>query len=227
MELYWGLQDRLSFRVHLKPNQQLKYLNSDSTHTKACFKAIPAGVSTRLAKLTTLLESNANASLQHLYPLHFQKLASAGLVSQFEVPTLSQELLKYEASITAQAKSNKHQRMRDRARTLYFCIGCSPAWTTPIHRIIKEAKEALGLTWLRVSMSYHRFPNLREFFLRDLQTKLIDGIGSLDFQNLPCNCRNTATSLRRVSRRPKFTSIQDSSMSQRIKNRPPGMFCQV
>jgi hypothetical protein len=107
MELYWGLQDCLSFRVDLKPNQQLKYLNSDSTHTKACFKAIPAGVSTRLAKLTTLIESNANASLQHLYPLHFQKLAFARLVSQFEVPTLSQELLKYQAYTIAQASQEQ------------------------------------------------------------------------------------------------------------------------
>jgi hypothetical protein len=41
---------------------------------------------------------------------------------------------------------------------------------------------------LRVSMSYHRFPNLRELLQRDLQQKLMDGIPSLDFQNLPCNC---------------------------------------
>ena len=31
MELFWN-QEKLSTRIHLKPNQQLKYLNSDSTH---------------------------------------------------------------------------------------------------------------------------------------------------------------------------------------------------
>jgi GIY-YIG catalytic domain len=37
--------------------------------------------------------------------------------------------------------------------------------------------------------TYHRFPNLREYFQRDLHTKLISGIQSIDFENLPCNCR--------------------------------------
>jgi len=46
------------------------------------------------------------------------------------------------------------------------------------------------LTWLCVSMSYHRFPNMRELFQGDLNTKLNCNIISLDFQNLPWNCRN-------------------------------------
>jgi len=40
-ELVWATNGNLQFRVHLKPNQQLKYPNADSIHTKACFKAIP------------------------------------------------------------------------------------------------------------------------------------------------------------------------------------------
>ena len=41
MELFWSEQDELQFRVYMKPEQQLKYLNKGSTHTGACFKAIP------------------------------------------------------------------------------------------------------------------------------------------------------------------------------------------
>ena len=37
-------------------------------------------------------------------------------------------------------------------------------------------------------MSYHKFSNLREQFQADLGTKLLKGIGSLDFDNLECNC---------------------------------------
>ena len=44
MEMYWSKRGDLEFRVHLKVNQQLKYLNRGSTHTKACFQAIPSGV---------------------------------------------------------------------------------------------------------------------------------------------------------------------------------------
>ena len=53
MELYWNNLDQLKFQVHLKPNQVLKYLNSDSTHLPSVFKAIPSGVLSRLEKLTS------------------------------------------------------------------------------------------------------------------------------------------------------------------------------
>jgi len=57
-ELVWASNRNLQFRVHLKPNQQLKYLNADSIHTKACFKAMPSGVYKRLSKLTTIRHGN-------------------------------------------------------------------------------------------------------------------------------------------------------------------------
>ena len=34
----------LIFGVHVKPNQQIQYLNNGSMHTKACLRAIPEGV---------------------------------------------------------------------------------------------------------------------------------------------------------------------------------------
>ena len=43
MELYWR-NDELKFRVHIKPNQQIKYLNKGSAHTDATFDTIPTGV---------------------------------------------------------------------------------------------------------------------------------------------------------------------------------------
>ena len=50
MEFYW-LQDELQFRVHLKPNQLLKYLNKGSTHTNSCFNSISHGVIRSLTAL--------------------------------------------------------------------------------------------------------------------------------------------------------------------------------
>ena len=52
LELFWDDSGRLEFQVHEKKNQLLKYMNKESTHTKATFKAIPNGVLNRLAKLT-------------------------------------------------------------------------------------------------------------------------------------------------------------------------------
>jgi hypothetical protein len=54
MEMYWSTEGNLQFKVHLKENQILKYLNCGSTHTEACFAAIPTGaVMKRLASLTS------------------------------------------------------------------------------------------------------------------------------------------------------------------------------
>ena len=68
VELFWARNTQLHFRVHLKPNQHLKYLNADSTHTKACLRAIPIGVYQRLAKLTTATPHNRDRTLEELYP---------------------------------------------------------------------------------------------------------------------------------------------------------------
>ena len=44
MEMFWSTNGELQFWVHLKENQQLKYLNRGSKHTEACFQVIPSGV---------------------------------------------------------------------------------------------------------------------------------------------------------------------------------------
>ena len=53
VEMYWRA-DELKFRVHLKPNHLLNYLNRGSAHTNACFNAIPFGVLHRPAILTSV-----------------------------------------------------------------------------------------------------------------------------------------------------------------------------
>jgi hypothetical protein len=64
----------------------------------------------------------------------------------------------------------------------------SKHWGAPIHARIKELCNKYGLTWLRVSMSYHRFSNLRGIFQGDLTKKLMERVISRDFQDLSCNC---------------------------------------
>jgi hypothetical protein len=57
MELSWDDERDLSFGVHLKLNQQLKYLNKGSAHTSGCFLAITNGVCKWLTKLTMIIET--------------------------------------------------------------------------------------------------------------------------------------------------------------------------
>lgn len=76
-------------------------------------------------------------------------------------------------------------------RVLCIKVGFSDYWRTPIHKTIARVKSNFpSLSWLRVSMSYHRFLNLRELFQGDLNTKLLKKVVSKDFKDLPCNCRN-------------------------------------
>jgi hypothetical protein len=80
VELCWSDTGHLKIGVHLKENQELKYLNIESTHSPACFKAISTGVFHRLAKLTSCTEENKNTLLSDLYPDHFAALKVAVLM---------------------------------------------------------------------------------------------------------------------------------------------------
>ena len=75
----------------------------------------------------------------------------------------------------------------------FFKIGYCDFWKKLIHKIINETKSKFpGLSWLRVSMSYHQFCNVHQLLQEDLGTKLSKNLQSLDFATLPCNCpKNT------------------------------------
>ena len=195
MELYWNKDGKLETRVHLKPNQRLLYLNRASTHPSHCFRNIPLGVGQRLAKLTTMTNENMDAPLDSLYPAHYKALRKARLLDQSKpVPTLSQmmQFIHENESDPGLTPHQQRQKQRDTNRTLYFCVGKTAEWKIPIWVTIKKWAKHYGLSWMRISMSYHRFPNLRESFNADLKQKLNEGWTSRDFQNLECNCRDKA-----------------------------------
>ena len=56
--LFWDDSGGLEFQVHRNKNQLLKYLNKESTHTKATLEAIPNGFLNILAKLASRTEEN-------------------------------------------------------------------------------------------------------------------------------------------------------------------------
>jgi hypothetical protein len=114
MELKWADDNSLKFQVHLKPNQQLKYLNKGSAHTNACFRAIPAGVYNSLTKLTSMDNANADKNLEEIYPDHFKALRNANLISD-RVPTLREEMSKLEEKKKiSKSKANEDGNRRKR-----------------------------------------------------------------------------------------------------------------
>ena len=47
------------------------------------------------------------------------------------------------------------------------------------------------MTWLRVSMSYHRFPNLSQKFNSDLNNKVMENVYDKGYEDQKCNCSVT------------------------------------
>ena len=128
--------------------------------------------------------------MSELYPKHCQVLERAGLLHKRHVPTLREQQQKQDRKTPEDITTSKGRKGRALRKTIFFCVGQSQAWTEPIHKVIKRLKQQHGLTWLRTSMSYHRFANVRELFQRDLSNKINREIQSQDFMTLPCNCRN-------------------------------------
>ena len=73
------------------------------------------------------------------------------------------------------------KRRKNRRSQTYFCVGFSSFWAEPIHAVLNGLVLHFGLRWLRLSMSYHRFPNLRQMFAGDLGRKMTEGLQSLNF----------------------------------------------
>jgi hypothetical protein len=142
MEMYWSLEGNLQFRVHLKENQVLKYLNRGSTHTNACFAAIPTGVMKRLSSLTTRTEKSELTTMDELYPVHAKALKKANLAPD-TFPILGKILDNQQMDPTVDnAKERKDMR------TVQFCLGMSKWWNDPVHTILKELQNKHELTWL-------------------------------------------------------------------------------
>ena len=59
--------------------------------------------------------------------------------------------------------------------------------------MLKRLQNKFNIKWLRVSILYHKFPNVRELFQGNLITKLNKHIELVDFMDLSCNCSALAS----------------------------------
>ena len=185
VQMFWK-NSSLVFEVYVKPNQKLKYLNLGSAHTPSCYNAITSGVIKRLAKLTTVTEENRDVTMDVLYPKHVSALEVAKLSPVEGFPKLVDAVEK------AQDANKKKKKSRGIERQTYFCVGVSTFWKVPIHKTLMKLRNKHGLKWLRISMSYHRFSNLRDIFQGDLSRKLLANITSLEFMDEKCNCQKSS-----------------------------------
>ena len=113
ISIFWNFHNGLSFKIYMKPNQKLKYLNKGSCHTNKCFEAISNGVFGRLSKLTTKCEKTMNSRLDKLYPDHANALKHAG-IAPATFPKMKEIIAKLKLKKESKDKSKEKRRPRDK-----------------------------------------------------------------------------------------------------------------
>ena len=85
--------------------------------------------------------------------------------------------------------TKKMKRSKQDQRSVYQAIGHSTfSLKAKLPSLLKKLKKWCKVNWLRISMTYKSFPNIREKCSGDLSTRLNRDIISCDFVSHPCNC---------------------------------------
>eukprot|EP00957_Ditylum_brightwellii_P163977 12484836-Ditylum_brightwellii.AAC.1 len=163
MQLSWK-KDDLSFSVYHKENQTIKYVNRESCHQTVVFKSIPAGVFTRMGRLTSIPEENKDVPIMSLCTTHANALKKANPLPK-KIPMVrelyDQELTRKQQQKLKEVKKEK----RKGEQRIYFVIGHARFWAKlQIVGLIKHLAKKFKLTYLCFSMAYRRFTNLQEKF---------------------------------------------------------------
>jgi hypothetical protein len=161
MKMCWDDESGdIRFLVFRKPNQALKYVDKNITHRATTFKSIAKGVFTQLARLTSKIAANQEARIDDIYPDHAEALFTADLAPPTDFPTFK-EL--WNDDKKRKNKPMKTKRSKRDQRSVYFVIGHSNfSSRAKIPLLIKRLRKRCKVKWLRVSMAYQRFPNIRE-----------------------------------------------------------------
>ena len=93
------------------------------------------------------------------YQGHAKDLSKVGLALKV-YPTLNENWKKAD-TLKFNNDAKQEKRSGGREHSTYFCIGFYKIWWEKIYNIIKKLCDSNGIKWLRIRMSYHRFPNLR------------------------------------------------------------------
>ena len=204
LEFSWDDNDDLFWGVHLKPETTLKYLNTDSLHTRSCKYNIGPGVIRRLADLTKRSEDLEYVKVSDYYPKHYQALVTARLNTHKVVPKGRLErmspadafILKQGSDpdpcfkqCWAKIESCQKSTRRSDKRSIHFVNAYSGGFLkTSVFAILKRLKRKYKLKWFRFRVVYSRFPNLEELIQADLRRKLNEGITSDHYGDRACNC---------------------------------------
>ena len=135
----WDINGDLDFKVHLKPNSKIKYVNKTSDHLKLVIKEVKNGVLERLCKLTTMNEARRKIKIENMYPEHVRALREADLL-QGECPTFG-EIEERMINIDRKTRQNEREKDWKDKRNIFLCIQHSKIWPMPLSKIMQQVKD--------------------------------------------------------------------------------------
>eukprot|EP00957_Ditylum_brightwellii_P146490 11153201-Ditylum_brightwellii.AAC.1 len=142
----------MRFSVFRKPNQALKYVDRNSMHRPTTFKSIANEVFTWLARLSSKIAANENASINDIYPDHAEVLFTADLAPPTDFPTFNKL---WQDDKRQKNKPIKSKRSKQDQHSVYFVIGHSNfSLQAKIPFLIKRLRKRCKVKWLRVLMAY-------------------------------------------------------------------------
>ena len=103
------------------------------------------------------------------YAIRTAKLYKGPFPSLISVINEREKKKKEEEELSEKEKKKKKNKHNPK-RQSFFCIGISKIWMgkNSIPSLLKKLRDKYNLKWLRISMSYHRFTNLKEIFQGDM-----------------------------------------------------------
>jgi hypothetical protein len=106
-------------------------------------------------------------TMHQLYPEHAKALQHAGL-SGSRLPTL-----KHVLDSRSGTPRQSYSQSRKKSKAVFFCLGYSRFWKTPIHVLL----QCLCIKY-----------NLLQMFQGHLNQVLMKNVESEDYRDCPCNC---------------------------------------
>jgi hypothetical protein len=188
IQLSWSEAGKLRYNVYKKPDELIKYLNTDSHHHANHKTAVLQGVELRLVLLTMVSDENKNLSLSEIYPDKHEALSIASQIKSSEKMRSLCEVLNNNSQSCPSRLENQSRAINKRDSLFIVTYANLGQSNRPINQIIRRMRNKFKLKWLRPRVIYSCHSNLQEKLLGDLKRKLLWGITDANLGCCPCNC---------------------------------------
>lgn len=183
--LYFNKTGELHFKLFMKKETSLKYLNSSSCHSNSVKDNIKFSVVRRLANLVTELPETFKLCDE------FPEQANALLKSNLCDKKFTEKPFTRSRYLHNDTSTHKQHSKKNRSTNFIIPYFCTKFMSKSFHQIFVSNAIQSGLrSWVRTSITYSGSTNLSTQLKSDLKNKIYGDLTDMNIQNLACNCRS-------------------------------------